>query len=374
MKREWDLKNAFAPQPESCREALLNAARSVKEEETVKRISYRAVWIAAILLILTMAAAFAAHSVGLFDWFQKHYGAALPPAAQEALSATEPTALAAGPLTITVRETLADGQIAYLTADARVTDGNRAIVFSGAGDPNDRIGPALATELNHPDINESTSAAQAAATLKVPLYSALTWFEPASELLAGEEMIDGVYLQDGSLMLVDMRYTDPEKVGDTLKGAVYALVQEVDPATCEPTAAQEANVPLDIAVSGVIAEKTYTVESGSKLLDCLSVTRLTARQTCAGVYVTIHAHADEGTTLGQLLQAGELDVLTASGERFPTGISLTAEPLQGDGSRFPEGNADEIQVTDYAYKLMITADSLPDSLLVTDGSVCLAAR
>ena len=45
MKRDLehlDLKRAFRPVPEACHRALMDAARSVREEQPVKRISYRA--------------------------------------------------------------------------------------------------------------------------------------------------------------------------------------------------------------------------------------------------------------------------------------------------------------------------------------------
>ena len=53
MKRDLnnlDFRNAFTPIPAECRQALLDAARSVKEEKQVKRASFRAMLIAAILM------------------------------------------------------------------------------------------------------------------------------------------------------------------------------------------------------------------------------------------------------------------------------------------------------------------------------------
>ena len=54
MKRDLehlDLKQAFHPVPEACRRALMDAARSVREEKPVKRVSYRAALIAAVILL-----------------------------------------------------------------------------------------------------------------------------------------------------------------------------------------------------------------------------------------------------------------------------------------------------------------------------------
>ena len=81
MKREqssYDLRKAFAPMPEECRQALMDAARSVKEEKPTKRASSRAILIAAIIIVATMAAAFAATQLGWVDFFGSNYGVTVP--------------------------------------------------------------------------------------------------------------------------------------------------------------------------------------------------------------------------------------------------------------------------------------------------------
>ena len=88
MKRtENDLHfdKAELPMPKDCYDALMNAARSVKEEEPMKRASFRAVLIAAIILIATTAAAFAAQQLGWIEFLFKQYDIAVPQTAEEAL-------------------------------------------------------------------------------------------------------------------------------------------------------------------------------------------------------------------------------------------------------------------------------------------------
>ena len=66
MKRETDplkLRNAFEPMPDGCYNALMKAARSVKEERTVKRAALRTIAIAACIILAAMAAAVAAGSI-----------------------------------------------------------------------------------------------------------------------------------------------------------------------------------------------------------------------------------------------------------------------------------------------------------------------
>ena len=72
MKRDLehlDLKQAFHPVPEACRRALMDAARSVREEKPVKRVSYRAALIAAVILLAAMAVAYAAVRLGWIEYF-----------------------------------------------------------------------------------------------------------------------------------------------------------------------------------------------------------------------------------------------------------------------------------------------------------------
>jgi len=71
MKRETELlnlRNAFPDEPESCHEALVQAARSVREDEPVKKVTFRAVLIAALIIAAMMAVAVAANNAGLVDW------------------------------------------------------------------------------------------------------------------------------------------------------------------------------------------------------------------------------------------------------------------------------------------------------------------
>ena len=53
---------------QTCR-ALMDAARSVREEKPVKRVSYRAALIAAVILLAAMAVAYAAVRLGWIEYF-----------------------------------------------------------------------------------------------------------------------------------------------------------------------------------------------------------------------------------------------------------------------------------------------------------------
>ena len=94
MKREMDplkLRNAFEPMPDGCYNALMKAARSVKEERTVKRAALRTIAIAACIILAAMAAAVAAGSIlGWNDFFKLYHNVAVPQTAQEIMAASQP--------------------------------------------------------------------------------------------------------------------------------------------------------------------------------------------------------------------------------------------------------------------------------------------
>jgi hypothetical protein len=75
MKRDMEhlnLRDAFAPMPEEAHDALMSAARSVKEDEPVKKAAFRTVLIAACVIVATMAVAMAAGQIfGWNDFFKK---------------------------------------------------------------------------------------------------------------------------------------------------------------------------------------------------------------------------------------------------------------------------------------------------------------
>lgn len=68
------LRDAFPDMPESVRQALMDTARAVREEEKMKRFSIRTLAVAALIIIATMALAYAAFHSQVADYFGKSYG------------------------------------------------------------------------------------------------------------------------------------------------------------------------------------------------------------------------------------------------------------------------------------------------------------
>lgn len=73
-RKENMLREAFPKMPEDIRQALMNSARSVKEEEIIKRFPLRMVALTALILVMTMALAYAAFYSQVADFFGRLYG------------------------------------------------------------------------------------------------------------------------------------------------------------------------------------------------------------------------------------------------------------------------------------------------------------
>ena len=76
-----NLKEKFPAMTQACHQGLMDAARSVKEEEKMKRFTMRTVLVTALLLALTAAVALAAGQLGLKDLLGDYGTHALPSAA-----------------------------------------------------------------------------------------------------------------------------------------------------------------------------------------------------------------------------------------------------------------------------------------------------
>lgn len=372
---EIDLRQAFRDEPDACHAALMDAARSVKEEPKVKRFSFRAALIAAIIIVAMTAVALAAATrANLNDWFETYYGTPIPQAARDMLAGMERKTHEVGPFTFTVQEKLVDGRVAYLTVNAAMTDGSPVVLISNALDPYDRVGEAFAAQMNHPQINAKTTAVDAAKIAGIPMYCVDAWFQPKNDVMAGEEMMDCMRQADGSALLVDMLYMDPSKVGDVFETDIVMRAYELDLDTLEKKEGQEwkSVETQSLPVSGVIAEKTYLPEGQMKLNGIYTVTKVIAEQTCAGVYFSICADVKPGMTLADLPME-HLRIVDAQGNRFPTGISLTGELLDGEGNKFSwEIPAEEVPVTSVRFRSMASLDALPETVIVTDGHVVVA--
>ncbi len=322
-----DLKTAFPPMPEECRSALMNAARSVKEETPVKKASLKAALIAAAILIASMAAALAANELGIINFMDK-FAAKLPESALSEMAKTENKTFAVGPLEITLRELLADGRVVLMTTQTKTSDGTPAILAAGSGDMSDRIPESEGKRLHLP---QETTFTEAARQAKAPLYIVYPYLSIDSALHSGEEMMDEFYAEDGTLLQVDMLQTRPEMIQDTLEATLTLHVREIDPETMEQAEGKEWRVDekISVPVSKAVSEKIYAPE-GNALLDGYTVKSLKAEQTVAGIYLTTQAEAGPGAKREDVYETlYSWEYRTADDEPFPGGITMSGY-LEGD--------------------------------------------
>lgn len=267
MKREqssYDLRKAFAPMPEECRQALMDAARSVKEEKPTKRASSRAVLIAAIIIVATMAAAFAATQLGWVDFFGSNYGVTVPKAAEEALVATQPRRYQVGPMTFTFNQLLTDARIALSSAEIHTTDGSEALY---ADDTNvyEAVDAISDTVLNRYKLESGITWMDAARQLSLPLYGIRALIEVGEPYSAGESMEDALWNEDGSIVYFNMPLLLSKNVRDELPATLYMAVTQFDPATGEELERWRLQEEITIPASPLTAEKTYLPERGAEL-------------------------------------------------------------------------------------------------------------
>lgn len=352
----YDIRRAFPPMPASCMDALTRAARSVKEEKAAARVLPRAVLIAAAILLLTLAMALAAGQLGLIDLFSPAAGtdARLPGGAQNVLSATEQQTYAAGPLSVTLRETLCDGRIAYLTALCSPASGS-ALILSG----NDDISsPLPAGEARRLGVPEGLSFMDAAARAGVPLYTVTAWLEINWDYRAGDEMMNALWDADGGMLAVDMLTLNAARIsGDALPARFMALARRIDPLTGNHAEGEEWRISQDITlpINGVTERKTY-LPAGDNMLCGIAVNSVRAEKTCAGVYLSAALTLPEALAARDAQASGaarstvyEWLYTDARGVPLPGGISLT-------------GGLDDSAWPNVVLHTMIGTDALPGEL------------
>lgn len=354
---DLNLKDAFAPMPEPCHTALMDAARSVKEEKDMIRATLRVVLIATAFIVATMMVAFAATQLGLIDLFHNTYDVPLPESAQTVLSATEQKKYSVGPLNITLRETLADGHIACVTTQAKPSDGSFALIQMDNGSITDRIPDSQAVRLKVPS---GTSFQDAARQANIPLYFISSYLTIDRRCMDDDQMQDIVWDADGSALLVDMLRTKPDAVSENLVGSLTLRVRQMDPATSSFVEGKDWQMSenISIAVNGVTAERSYTPD-GEALLAGYTVQSVKAVKTCAGAYLTVTLTAGAGASREDVWSFYEMvDFKNAQGQTFPQGMNLSAG-LNKKG--WPE----------VTLEIMVSIDTLPDAIQMTykqDGS------
>lgn len=357
MKRnmeELHFQDAFGRMPESCRHALMDAARSVKEGKPVKRAAYRALLIAAIIIVITMAVAFAAQQLGWVDFYKGYYGVAVPKAGVEILNATQPITCQVGPMTFTYQQLLADGRIALSTADVHTTDGTRAL-YAFDTDINDAVDAGVDTIRDMYHLKSGTTWVQAAQQLKLPLYGIRAMIDVDETLSGGEAMGDAMWNDDGSIACFSMPSTNPTTVKDNLPVTLYMAVYAFDPATGDELNHWVVQEKAEIPVSDMIEERTYLPQSADTYHG-MTLTSMRAELYVTGAYLftsfTVPNDMVEDTARDAVYDLAFYD---SEGNEIPGGINLSA---YANMNGWPT----------VVLESMVSLEALPDQWILTDGT------
>lgn len=352
MKREMDqldLKQAFHPVPEPCYRALMDAARSVREEKPVKRISYRAVVIAAVILIAAMAVAYAAVRLGWIDYYDQQYGIAVPRAAQEALEASQRKTYQVGPMTFTYQQLLTDQRIVLSSAHVGLTGGGEALY---ANDTNvyDSVSAITDTVANLYSLSDPQQTwLEAAQELNLPLYGVRALVE-----LPCSAMEDALWNEDGTIVYFNMPILEPGSVAGDLSATLYMAVTQFDPATGEVLEKWETREEVTLPVAPLLAEKTYLAQ-GEAVFDGLTLESVRGELYATGVYLTATFTAPDGMTREEAMDVlHTLGVCDADGAPLPMGLSLSIWP---DAEGLPVATLE----------VPASLEELPDEVTVVGG-------
>ena len=324
MKREqiaWKLRDAFPQEPQACHDALMHAACSVREEKKMKRISWRMALLAVLILLATLSAAVAVSQwMGWTDLFMENYNIHVTDGMQKQMDATEQRSFQVGPLTLTLRQCLADGRVAISNFEVCTTDGSAALYVGDVGfyDP---IGAMGDTEAKRLGVDPEITWAEAAKQLNLPLFNVRALMEITSSANAGESMEDMLWSSEGKLSYFNLSYLEPAQVKESLPVNYYLSVSEFNPATGEMVDHWLLEEADEISVLTRLDEKHYA-PSENFSVNGFQVEEVWAELYDTGVYFMATLHAPQG------MKADDREVYALSGmaftdengQAFPMGI------------------------------------------------------
>ena len=306
MKRDMEnlnLRDSFKPTPDKCHDALMTAARSVKEEEKI-------------------------------------------------MNSTEEQTFILGPVSFTVQSLYTDGQEAWASTLITAADGSSALVCgdyspeSSLGS-NGENGEALARKLG---LDPETTWLNAARQLNCPLYWAHANLHSREPYDIGGGMMDSLYDDQGRLVYFSMKeiYT-PDGCPDPLPMELWLQVYEIDPETGDvkdiADSQEDILVPMSLSADAV----TYHVQEDYTAFG-LRLDSVRAEKTASGMYIYTDFTARDGMTEDEFLEVQLYPVwLDENGEEYPEGMNMSYEINMDHWPR--------VSITS-----QIAADSVPDRI------------
>lgn len=357
MKRnpeELYLRNAFSEEPEVCHAALMNAARSVKQEKKMKRNAVRVALAVALILLATMAVAVAAgRLLGFADFFGQ-YGAQVPETAQRMMGeAWNRHEYALGPVRFTTQELLCDGHVALASTAAAMDDGSDALICAEPFDAigaNGENGEQTAQRLGVPP---ETTWLEAARLLGRRLYAVRAILELPAALDSGSAMEDILFGEDGGAVYFSMPELLPGASGETLAMQLYLSVTGFDVETGAAGETLQAREPLDVYLDAPLETCAYAA-GGALLSDGYTLGSVQAELTALGLYLRSTFTAPANATMNDVYERALPLWLDAQGEPLPEGVSLSA-------------GIDAGSLPTVVYTQMFSVDALPEKLIMRTG-------
>lgn len=352
MKRDMEplnLRNAFAEEPKSCHDALMAAARSVKEDEPVKKNALRTVLVAALMILAMMTVAVAAGNfLGWTDFFAD-YGTTVPEGAQRTMGDDKNRlTFTLGPVGFTTQELFCDGHIAMASTAIYMVDRSDALLCA---DPYDAIGASgengeqMAKRLG---VEPGTSWISAAKQLNRKLYAVRAILEVPADIDSGTAMEDLRCNEDGSAVYFSMPQLNGSAKGDAVDAQLFLRVAEFNTETGEEGEALTDRKALSIPLEAPSKEHTYAID-GEFATDGYALESVRAELSAVGLYLYTTFTAPKGTTEDDVYGRECPMWLDADGKPYPVGVSLSA-------------NVDVESLPTITYEQMISVSDIPDKL------------
>lgn len=357
-KNELDLREAFPDMPDSCYTALMDSASSVQEGIRTAMPVRRLILVAAAVMLMVAAGVTAAvKSPGWSDLLER-FGLTVPEKAAEIMDVAEGQSWQVGPVTLTVKQQIADPKIVMTALEIKTSTGEKALMMP-TGDISEPVGNL--SSFSGTGIALAVSAdstwGEAAKQLDVPLYRVRGSVETDSG--NGLSIEDTMQESADRIVYFDMLQLQQDLDAVALRVKYSITVDELDPDTGEVTDTwTDRDHEAEISVQPLIAEKAYTFPEDS-YLSGLRITEITAQQYVTGVYVKLKLAKDTDIEEDVLKDLLGIFFTDTEGTPYPAGMNLTV-PFGSDAGTWEASSL-------LSLEFMLDADHLPDHMKLVYG-------
>jgi len=355
MKCNWDdlnLRNAFPQEPDACHQALMQAACSVKEDEPVKKSSFRVILVAAAIIMATMAVAVAAGNLlGWADFFGGQYGKTLPEAAQRVMNEEwNKHEFTLGNMVFSTQELFCDGHIALSSTRVSAADDSDVLICAEPFDAIGTIGENGELAAKRLGVDPELTWIEAAKKLNRKLYSVRAILEVPAEIDSGSAMEDVLFNEDGSVVYFNMPLLNGKASGETIDMQMYLRVAEYDLDTEDESNVLTDRKPIKVFLEAPIEEHAYECNDAF-VADGYSLKGVKVELSDAGLYIYSTFIAPDDVTAEEIIERDFPLWLNAEGNLLPTGINLSA-------------NVDVEKLPEVTYMQMLSVDSIPEKMIM----------